>query len=450
MAIIKNTVKNLFRSEFYRNILSLFSGIFVARLIPAAFAIIIARIYAPENFGIFVLYLTIASVLSIVATGRYESALILTESDEDKKHLFRIAQKINFSVNGIALGVIAIYVLISGVLSTVAILMLALIPVYSFFFGGVQILRNILISHKQFKKLSWLEVLRALAIGVLQCTFFVFPETGLFVGAVLAQVFTFIFYSIMLTETKHFRLKSFSIEEKALAKRYINFPKFSIASEVFNFISSQLPVFMIKPFFGSTMLGLYSFSHRYISVPVQLVSVSISNVYIQKAQSLLGKPNELKTLTFSLFKRQFLIGIIPFTVLALWGANIFSFLFGQEWEFSGYLAQLIAPWLFVVMISSPLSAILIVKEKQKLSMVYNISLLITRILALGYGGLILKNISYAIGLYSLTGFLFFCVLGIYSLKLAGVNLLKTTVFVAKALLIISLPLILIKLWMGLN
>ena len=322
----RNSIKNLLNNDFYRDIASLFSGMFLARLFPAVFALIIVRIYSPENFGLFVLYLTIASVISILATGKYENAIILAETAEERKHIFRLSQKINFAVNLAALIVAGLYI--------------------SFSLGATQLIRNILIGTKKFKILSGLEVWRAITIGVFQCAFFIFPVFGLFLGAVAGQLIVFFLYARTLPETKEFKLSVLSQEEKRYALRYIDFPKYSVASEMFNFISSQLPVFMVKPFFGETMLGLYSFSHRYISVPIQLMSISISRVYIQKAQSLKNDLKALGDLTFSLFKKQFWTGIIPFAVLGLWGECLFRFIFGAEWEFSGFLAQILAPWLF--------------------------------------------------------------------------------------------------------
>lgn len=447
MSTLIESIKNLFRSEFYRNILSLFSGMFLARIFPALFALVIVRIYSPENFGIFVLYLTIASTLSIISTGKYENAIILAETAEEKRHIFWLSQKINGLVNAFALAVIVIYILIAGVQDESTVIMLILIPVYSLFFAAVQLVRNIFISNKQFRKLSFLEIVRSVLTGILQCLFFILPVTGLFIGAVLAQIVTYFWYSRKLPETSWGGTFSFTSDELKYGKRYINFPKFSVASEIFNFLSSQLPVFMVKPFFGATMLGLYSFPHRYISIPVQLVSTSISRVYVQKAQSLKNSISELGNLTFSLFKRQFLIGIVPFTVLAFWGQPLFHFVFGTEWEYSGYLAQLIAPWLFMVMLSSPLSSIIIVMEKQKVSMVFNIFLLGFRIVSLLVGALVLKDIEWAIGLFSLTGFAFFAGLIIYSFKLAGVELKKATIFTVKVLLIVVGFLALVKLWL---
>ena len=447
MSALLESIKNLFRSEFYRNILNLFSGMFLARLFPALFALIIVRIYSPDNFGIFVLYLTIASTISIISTGKFENAILLAETQEEKKHIFWLSQKLNFAVNVSAFIVIVAFIFVTGFRSHSTIFMLLLIPVYSFFFAAVQLVRNIFISNKQFGKLSVLEIARSVLTGTLQCLFFVLPGTGLFIGAALAQIVIYFWYSGTLPETRWTGNFYFTSDELKHGRRYINFPKFSVASEVFNFISSQLPVFMIKPFFGTTMLGLYSFPNRYVSTPVQLVSTSISRVYVQKAQSLKNNISELSDLTFSLFKKQFLAGIIPFTILAFWGQPLFRFIFGTEWEYSGFLAQLIAPWLFLVMLGSPLSAIMIVMEKQKVSMVFNVLLLIFRIISLLIGSLVLKNIAWAIGLYSLTGFVFFAWLCAYSLHLSGVNLKTAAFFSVKVLVIVVGLLMLIKLWL---
>ncbi len=447
MPDFRHSIKDLLKNDFYRDIAGLFSGMFFARLFPALFALVIVRIYSPENFGLFVLYLTIASVISILATGKYENAIILAGTAEERMHLFRLSQKINIAVNLAALLFSGLYIFLFQTHTIEQMLMVLMIPFYSFSLGAVQLLRNILIGVKRFKTLSAFEIWRAVTTGILQCAFFIFPIFGLFLGAVAAQLIVFFAYARILPETSGFRFQKLTVEEKGFAVRYIDFPKYSVASEMFNFISSQLPVFMVKPFFGETMLGLYSFSHRYISVPIQLMSISISRVYIQKAQSLKNNLQELGKLTFSLFKKQFWTGIIPFAILGLWGAQIFRIIFGAEWEFSGFLAQILAPWLFMVLLSSPLSSVLIVFEKQKFSMTYNIVLLAARILSLAIGGFVFKDITIAIGLYSLTGFLFFAALGAYSLKLAGVKLTDALIFIFKTLAWTVLPLILMKLWL---
>jgi O-antigen/teichoic acid export membrane protein len=438
--------EEIISSDFYRNILKLFSGIFVARLIPALFAIVIARIYAPESFGVFVLFLSIASLLSIMVTGGYEAALIIAQPGQEKKSIFSLALKINLLSNAFILIIISLYILIFHHPGGDKTTLLLLIPAYAFLFGGVQLIRNLLISNKSFKTLALLEVFRALATGIFQLALFKFHGTGLFIGVCLAQAITFGWFLSKIPEISGFRFSSFTTSEKQAAYRFRNFPLFSVPSEMLNYLSNQLPVFLIKPFFGSVRLGLYSFSHRYLSIPVQLTSISIGSVYIQQARSLLPYPEKLSSLTFGLLKKQVWLSVIPFTLLTLWGKEIFGFVFGNEWEFSGTLAQLISPWLFAVFVSSPLSSIFVVREKQKLSLIFNILLLAARALSLGLGGWLLKDITITIGLYSLTGFIFFILLGIYSLYLAHVNLWEVLFLFVKVFLICVVPFILIYLW----
>jgi O-antigen/teichoic acid export membrane protein len=442
---IQHRLRQLFPGEFYRNIAGLFTGIFAARIIPALFAFLIARLYIPDQFGEFVLYFSIASLLSVFVNGGYEGAVILAESDAQRHRIFRFSLRNNLLINLLTF---------AGILGFLALrgknmgwnVMLLLVPFYAFFFGGLQMIRNYFISHQNFRKLAWLEITRALLTGIFQSLFFILPETGLFLGVVLAQIVTFLIFSSGIKFASGFRLFRCSSFELALAKRFRNFPLFSLPSEFFNYLSQQLPVFLIKPFFGSINLGLYSFSHRYLSVPVQLTSISIGSVYIERARALKENHDSLAGLTYSLFKKQVWISLIPFTVLALWGKPIFGFLFGNEWEYSGFLAQILSPWLLTVFISSPLSTILIAREKQRFSMTFNILLLLSRAAALVAGGLLLKDLTLTIGLFSITGFVFFAFLGIYSLKLARVDLIKAGIFCLKMVFICTLPLILLKLW----
>ena len=52
-------------------------------------------------------------------------------------------------------------------------------------------------------------------------------------------------------------------------------------------------------------------------------------------------------------------------VLLIFGEDIFSFIFGVEWSQAGRYAAILAPWLFMNFIVSPLSMLPIVLERQK-------------------------------------------------------------------------------------
>jgi O-antigen/teichoic acid export membrane protein len=75
------------KSEFSRNVLTLMTGMMIAQAIPIAISPILTRIYTPEDFGLLALFLAIFSILSIIATGRYELAIMSPESDDEAKDI---------------------------------------------------------------------------------------------------------------------------------------------------------------------------------------------------------------------------------------------------------------------------------------------------------------------------------------------------------------------------
>ena len=57
--------------------------------------------------------------------------------------------------------------------------------------------------------------------------------------------------------------------------------------------------------------------------------------------------------------------IIPFAVIYFFGTELFTFVFGDQWMISGRLSEIMAPWLMLNFIVTPLSTIPLVFNKQK-------------------------------------------------------------------------------------
>ena len=80
------------------------------------------------------------------------------------------------------------------------------------------------------------------------------------------------------------------------------------------------------------------------------------------------------------------ICIIPFIILGFSGEYIFAFIFGSEWGDAGIYAQIMAPWMFVNFISSPVSQIPLVFHKQKEFFYLSITATIFSLLGIYIGG----------------------------------------------------------------
>ena len=64
-------------SKIQKNIATLVTGTMIAQAIPIAISPILTRLYTPAEFGSFALYMSIVSILVVIATARYELAIVL-------------------------------------------------------------------------------------------------------------------------------------------------------------------------------------------------------------------------------------------------------------------------------------------------------------------------------------------------------------------------------------
>src|SRR5688500_14561464 len=93
--------KILPKGEFSKNVLTLLMGTGIAQIIPIAMAPVISRIYSPEDVGVFTVFLSISTIFSVIATARYELAIILPKSDEDAFTIVFLSLAINLIISSL-------------------------------------------------------------------------------------------------------------------------------------------------------------------------------------------------------------------------------------------------------------------------------------------------------------------------------------------------------------
>ena len=79
------------------------------------------------------------------------------------------------------------------------------------------------------------------------------------------------------------------------------------------------------------------------------------------------------------------IGFPPALLLMLLGPELFAFVFGENWRQAGEFARWMAPWLYLVFVSSPLSTLFAVTESQKQGLAFQLILLLSRVGAIALG-----------------------------------------------------------------
>jgi O-antigen/teichoic acid export membrane protein len=68
---------SIFYKVINKDVWTLFSGSAIAQIIGLSFLPVLTRIFLPEESGVFYIFLTTASILSIITTGGYEKSFVL-------------------------------------------------------------------------------------------------------------------------------------------------------------------------------------------------------------------------------------------------------------------------------------------------------------------------------------------------------------------------------------
>ncbi len=364
------------KSEFTRNVLTLMIGTTIAQAIPIAISPILTRLYTPEDFGVLALFTSITSILGTIATGRYELAIMLPKKDEDAINIFALGFIINVAISLLTLILVIIFHKhFIHLLNNKGIsVWLYFIPFAVFFIGLFNLLNYYNIRQKEFKDLAKATVFKSVVLSIVQINigFIKQGASGLVLGQFFSQVAANSKLIKNITKNKELlssinRAKIFS-----LAKKYKNFPMYSMPGALTSTFSKNFTEILISTFFGIATLGFYSLTNRVLSVPVTLIGNSISQVYFQQAADEAKKEGNAIKAFRSTAKKLLIIAIPFFLILYFVVEDIFIFIFGEQWQIAGLYAKIIIPFIFVNFIFTPLSSTYDIFDGLKIELIWKV------------------------------------------------------------------------------
>jgi O-antigen/teichoic acid export membrane protein len=402
---MKKRIKELSQNEFVRNVFTLMSATTVAQGIAILIYLVLAQIYSTSEHGIFALYMSIIAVTGIISTGKYESAVMMPHDETKAFNLVALSSALctGFSI--------FLFLLIAVFHKSFAILLgdpliekwLWFVPLSTLMVGHFQSLSYWSNRNKRFGSMAAANVGQSLSNSAIKVTTSkVFANGGgLIAGAIIGQFIGILLFlkDFFKRDREIFKKISFS-GMKEMAYEYKFFLKFNMIHNLINNFSANLPVFVIASKFGSSAAGLYSFGFLMIFRPVNLVTSSFTQVFSQRiiSQYNQGKKiySDVRRLTIKLFQ----FGILPFLAGGIAGPLLFGIFFGEKWTEAGRYMQILLPWIFIVLVSSPLSFLPDMLKRQQTAMWLDILKIAVRIPALAIG-VYYNNIYLAVILFSL-------------------------------------------------
>lgn len=374
-SIYKEKLKN---NIFFQNIAIVAGGNVLAKLIGIMAMPIITRLYSPEDFGVFSVFLSVSGVAGSLATMRYAVTIPIAKEEKLADNLLKLCLLITVSLSLLLLACIVLF----GDLFTEKFSVeqikpyLWFLPIVFFAQGIYEALNNWAVRYRDFRLITRTKISQSISSSVVKIGLgaFQFLPLGLFIGHISQIAAGIGSLTLKLKKVRPSLFDKFSWSEiKLAAIRYKKFPLIQSWSQLFLSLGAQLPVLLIGSFYGVKVVGVFALAMGMINIPMDLLGQAVAQVYYAEI-SKYGKnnPQKIYNLSVSITKNLFWVSLIPVTILIVFGPWLFSTIFGQEWHDSGLYARYFSIVVLTRFISSPIANIFNVFEKQGLQLFLNI------------------------------------------------------------------------------
>lgn len=378
--IMKRFFKSILpKSTFARGVSVLVGGTAGSQILLIASSPILTRLYSPDDFGVFAVYGSILALCTVVSSLRYHNAIPLPEDTTEAYNLVLIG-----ILSVVVLAMVSLLLILFGgqhfanLLNTPRLSKyLWILPIGIVFSGFYQVFYFWAVRTKHFGLIAKTKLRQSLVTLGIQIFGSGFGVLALVIGSTLGQGVGNMALGRLILK-KHHAKKILFRDLLATARRYSDFPLYSIWSSLFNSAGIQLLPILFTALFNPTAAGLYALANRVLKLPMTIIGEAVGNVFFSNAAEA-HREGKLASLVINVHDRLAQIAMAPLLLLLIGGPHLFSLIFGSEWEQAGKFAQWMAPWLYLVFITSPLSHLFSVLEKQKEGLVFQTLLFVTRI-----------------------------------------------------------------------
>lgn len=373
---------------FSKNFLILFSGNGVGQILPLLFLPILSRLFLEEEMGTLANFIALAGMISIIAGGRYEMAIVLPAEKTKAMNLFSLATRITIVVTILSIlfyffrDQIGIFYKDARMPDLMLFLILS-IPLYGF----TNLLTQWLNRESKYKALTYSGIARS-AFGSIFSILFGYAAMGAF-GLVLGMLIGLFIALILMIISANSSWDFSLVSRKGMtdvAKEYKDFPIINSAHAFVDILFGQFILFaIITREFGVIELGLFSIMARYLLASMKAIGASVGQLYYKEASDSYSSGTDVAAVFRKSVKLVLYFAVPVLLVILFFGPEIFGWYLGDRYEKSGVLAQIMIIPYFVNFVVSPVSATPIIYRKQGLAFVFSLLSYVFGILAIVIG-----------------------------------------------------------------
>jgi O-antigen/teichoic acid export membrane protein len=319
---------------FFKNVFSVVAGSTLAQIIPILGSLIIARLFLPNDFGVYMSWLALVTINTVLLTARLETS-ISTEKRGNRRYLAVIST--------------VVVVLVFSIISTLLLLTFFyhdawLIADYSVFIIFTIVPAAVLTalqiiwqawaaSEGLYRILTIMRIVQSVCVTGLQIIFGLISsnEESLVFAHCMGLLISFLVLLFLLPLPIEKILSLFKKTPYFLI-RHKKYAIYSLPASVMNSFSSQLPVLIFAYRFSPELAGFYALTTRVLGAPLALIGRSVLDVFKKEASD----EYRIKGECSNSFNKTMLLLIISSSIFSFvsyfFVIDIFSFAFGDNWK----------------------------------------------------------------------------------------------------------------------
>ena len=372
---------------FARQVAMLTTGTAVGQLVVVAVMPLLTRLYSPSDLGMFGLFSSFLGVAGVATCLRLEWGVASARAPDEAAGLLALCLVVcpvaSLVLAAALAALIAGNVVSFGLLPpwTVPLALLALVAT-----GTFSALRYWHIGRRDFRDVSGAAVVQgvgragaSVALGIAGAGW-----PGLLLGDLAGRL-------LGIGRLWRRALPALREQWQAGARRALGerlrcawrYPLVVLPSSLLDALAASLPLPVIATLFGTSAAGQFALVWRAASIPAALIGASVADVFHAHAASarVQGGP-AVRQLLLRTVSRLALLATVIYVPVCVAAPFFFEWIFGKEWQVSGWLMLLLLPMWWTSAIVSPVSRLLVVMDRPAWKFAFDAAFLVGPVVAM--------------------------------------------------------------------
>lgn len=390
-----------FKTSNFKGVLSLLAGNTISRVILILGGLYLAKWYGPESFGVYSVFLSYIVILPALSSLQLESILMLQRGSKDVVNIFSATVIVSAIITSAIIAIVGLLKVLGVIQFEMSNNLLILCGVGGVLMGWNLTQNAMFTKYKLFKQISVAFIIASFFSVISQFVFYKigWVENGLIYGWLIGLTASFL-YNLRVSKNRWSKIDITAFKLRVFEN--VNVLKYHYPSTAINTIANNVLPFLILVYFGKLEVGVYGMALKVLSMPLFLLSSSISKVYFQKSANLyIHNKKHLQKLTHKICLSSFSIILLFLILLNTIGIYILEMIYiGDEWIGLRKYILILSIWILARSAINPIASIMVVINKNQYSMIFNVYLLIVNLIAI-YVGVYYDNFDYCLYIFAI-------------------------------------------------